>query len=671
MSSVSGTSGTSQSSGTLGNQPPVSFPGVASGIDYDAIIEKYTAETLAQEKPTQTQIQNLNNQNTAVLKITNLIGAVQDTLENLSDPTIFGAFKATVSNVANGSPAATVTQVAGQTPIAGTYTIDSQTLATSTTVTNNTTANGTVNAGVALSGAGFAITPSNGTAANGKFTINGQQFNYDVNSTTLTQIVTQLNTILSSTGGSATLNANGTVTLTGVTSLGSGGDSGNLEQILKLDTAQIVGGTVTSSSNIGGINQYSVFSQNNNAGFATAVTSGTFTINGVQFTVNTATDTLANLITEINSSSAGVTAVYNSQTSSLVLTSKTPGPQSILLGAGSDTSNFLSAAGLSNGTTTSGTQASLTYTDSGGNHTVYSATNDFNSVIPGEDITITQTVAAGNPYTITVATDPSQAETSINAFVKAYNAAIQELNKDLQAPTVTSGTDASTGTATASSSGGGVLYGNYQIESLRDQLVNLVSGFVPVNSTQYNSLASIGLLLDTSSTTVGASDSDSSTSADSDATNSLNNSFTVTGGTSGQLAALDTTTFEAAYAANPTAVQNLFTQIPTLTPGSNPQPQTGSPYGFAYQFGSALANIDGLTTFLKSNVITPASIGDVLLTSVTQSNTQQIDSLEQQIALINQEATQQADRLRAQFTASESQIAELQALQAQIAAIGH
>jgi hypothetical protein len=45
--------------------------------------------------------------------------------------------------------------------------------------------------------------------------------------------------------------------------------------------------------------------------------------------------------------------------------------------------------------------------------------------------------------------------------------------------------------------------------------------------------------------------------------------------------------------------------------------------------------------------------------------------LQQQISLINREATQQADSLRAQFSASESQIAQLQALQAQISAIGH
>jgi flagellar hook-associated protein 2 len=669
VSSTSGTSSTT--SGTLGNVPPVSFPGISSGIDYDSIIEKYTADTLQQEKPTQLQINNLNAQNTAILKITNLIGAVQDSLTALSDPTVFGAYTATV-NAANGLTPATTSQISGETPIAGTYTIDSQTAATATSIVNSSTANGTVSQTAALDAAGLGITPENGTGANGIFTINGVSINYDVATDSLNSIVAQINTALQSTsGGTATYNAaTGKVSLTGVTSLGSGGDSGNLEQVLKLDTAQLSGGNVTSSSAIGGINEDSVLNQNNNAGLAVAVTSGTFTINGVQFTVDSTKNSLSDLITEINSSNAGVTASYNSQTSQLTLVSTSPGPQSILLGASSDTSNFLSAIGLSSATPVTGTQASLTYTDSQGIHTVYSANNDFTTAIPGIDLDITSSTTT--PYTVTVAADPTKAEAAINTFIKAYNAAIDELNKDLVAPTVTAGTDASTGTSTSTSGAGGVLYGNYQISSLRDQLVNLVSGFVPTTSQAYNSLASVGILLDTSSQTVGASDadSDSTSSSTSDNTNSANNNFSVNA-TSGQLAALDTTAFEAAYASNSSAVSALFTQAPTLTGTTDPQPVAGSSYGFAYQFGSELANVDGLSTFLKNGVITPQDLSSVLLTSVTDSNNQQIDSLEQQIALINQEATQQADSLRAQFSASESQIAELQALQGQISAIGH
>jgi flagellar hook-associated protein 2 len=671
---VSATSGTSSAtSGTLGNAPPVSFPGIASGIDYNAIIQKYTADTLQQEKPTQLQINNLNTQNTAILKITNLIGSLQDALTDLSNPQTFNAFKATVANAANGSPPASASQINGQTPVAGTYTINAQTLATATTIVNNPAANGTLSTTQPLDAAGTAITATNGTSSNGKLTIDGVQINYDVTTQTIGQIVAQINTVLAAQvpAGSATLNANGTVTLTGVTSLGSGADSGNLEQVLKLDTAQIVGGVVTSSSPIAGLNENSVLNQNNNAGFATAVTSGTFTINGVQFTVDATKNSLSDLITQINGSAAGVTATYNAQTSSITLTSKSPGPQSILLGAGSDTSNFLSAAGLKTGTTTAGTGASLTYTDATGPHTVYSATNDFTSVIPGIDLNITASGGAGagsTYYTVSVAADPTTAEAAIQKFITAYNNVIQELNKDTVAPTVTAGTNAKTGTSTASSTGGGVLYGNYQISGLRDQLVNLVSGFIPSGSTSYNSLQSVGILLDTNSQSVGTQDSSTSTS---DATPSSNNSFAVNA-TSGQLSALDTSKFEAAYAANTIAVQKLFTLTPKLSgtqAGAEPVP--GATYGFSYMLGSTLANTDGLTTFLTNSVIAPANLANTLLTQIVDSNNKQIDSLQQQITFINDEATRQADQLRAQFTASETQIAQLQALQSQIAAIGN
>jgi flagellar hook-associated protein 2 len=685
----------SVTSGTLGDVAPVSFPGIASGIDYDAIIEKYTAETLAQEKPTQAQINNLNSQNSAILKITNLIGAVQDSLTALSNPSLFNAFKATVSNAADGSTPATATQISGQTPVAGTYVINSQTAATATSVTNNPIANGQLSTTAFLDEAGTAITASNGTGGNGTFTIDGLQINYDVGNETIGQIVTSINTALETANGTpgvgtfATFNAaTGEVTLTGVTSIGSAADSGNLEQVLKLDTAQLSAGTITSSSSIAGINENTSLNDNANAGFATAVTAGTFTINGVQFTVDPTKNALSDLITQINSSSAGVTATFNSQTSQLTLTSKTPGPQSILLGAGGDTSNFLSAAGLINstalptnaGTTIAGTQARLVYTNAQGVlTTVFSSTNDFTSAIPGIDLNVSEsspsTLPAGSTYySVTVGSDPTQAEGAINKFITAYNAAIQLLNTDTVAPTVSAGKDSTNGLSSSTSSGGGVLYGNFQISGLRDQLVNLVSGFIPSGSNAYNSLQSVGIELDTNSQAVGASDADDSTDSSTGQTDSntnANNSFTVNA-TSGQLQALDTTAFAAAYANDTQAVANLFTLAPKLSSTqAGAQPVAGSNYGFSYLMGSTLANIDGLTTFLNNTVVTPTDLSSVLLTEVADANNQQIDTLQAQINLINQEATQQADALRSQFTASESQIAELQALQGQIAAIGH
>jgi flagellar hook-associated protein 2 len=680
VSSVSSTSSTT--SGTLGDAPPVSFPGVASGIDYNAIIEKYTAETLQQEAPLQSQVSNLNNENTAILKIKNLLGSVQDSLTALSNPAIFGAFKATPSNTADGSTAATLTQLTTASAIAGTYTINAQTAATATVITNNPSANGALDTTSDLSVAGTAITPTNGASGNGTITINGTQVSYNVNTQSLTTI---LNDIQSQVAGvTYTLNSTtGTVTLNGVTTLGSGADSGNLEQVLKLDTAQLSGGTVTSSSSINGINEYDALNSSNNAGFATAVTAGTFTINGVSFTVNPATQSLSDIVSEINASSAGVVAQYNTSNSQITLTSSTAGPESILLGASGDTSNFLSAAGLSNGTTTAGTQASLTYTANNVTQTVYSATNTFTNIVPGFSLVVNNSSPASfangqsTYYTVSVASDPTQAESAINTFIKNYNTAIQTLNNDLQAPTVSAGTTSSDGLSTSSSSGGGILYGNFEVEQLKNQLVSLVSGFIPSGSNAYNSLSTVGLTLNTSSQTVGEQSDSSDASDSSSSASSTDSGLTVTGGTDGTLAALDTTTFEAAYAANNSAVQALFTLVPKSTSGSTSLSSFDSGYGasssagFSYQLGSLIANANGLTTFLQNSAITPGDLSNVLLTTVLDANNSQIDSIDEQITTITTEANNQANQLRQQFSASESQIAELQSLQQQIAAIGH
>ncbi|MGE5370798.1 MAG: flagellar filament capping protein FliD [Solirubrobacterales bacterium] len=90
------------------------------------------------------------------------------------------------------------------------------------------------------------------------------------------------------------------------------------------------------------------------AGFRTAATSatnGTFSINGKQITIsNYATTTVNQVIAMINGSGAGVSASYDTTNDRFVLTANTKGSgQSITLGAGTDTSNFLQISKLDSG----------------------------------------------------------------------------------------------------------------------------------------------------------------------------------------------------------------------------------------------------------------------------------------------------------------------------------
>jgi flagellar hook-associated protein 2 len=683
---MSGTSSTSSatstaSGGTLGDVPPVTFPGVASGIDYNAIIEKYTAATLAQEAPLQSQVNNLTAANTEIVKLQSLFGKVQDSLSALSNLNTFESFTATPSN----TNAVQATQISGQNAVPGTYTIESQTAATASTVTNDPAANAAqltpaqeAAAAPPLDQLGTSISATNGNSGNGSITINGVKISYDVTTQSIGTIVNDINS--SGAGVNLTYNsATGVFTLTATTNagiaIGSPADTGNLESVLHLDTGQITGSgngeTLTGSAPLIGISDTAALQGAGNAGFAKQVSSGVFTINGVQITVNASNQNLQDVLNAINSSSAGVSASYSQATGQLTLTSSTDGPSNIVLGSANDTSNFLVASGLSadygtftvgNGypnlspTITTGKQASLTYQNpSGGNTTVYSSTNTFTSVIPGISLNLLTTVPAGSPYTIGVQQSPKAAETAINTFVTAYNNLINELNVATAAPVIQQSFETAPGQnqgASSQTTSGGPLYNNFEVSSLRDQLVQMVSQFIPSGSTSYNSLQSLGLSLDTASVSTGLNTDSTNDSKDSTDSKDDSNSFVTA--TSGKLSPLDTTTFEAALAADPSAVEQIFT-------GAT---------GLSEQLGSFLTDATGLPTIL-ANGIAGTTPDVALLTSVSDSNTQTIDSLKDQITLINDEAILQANSLRQQFTASETLIAELQSLQGEIAAIGH
>ncbi len=663
-SSSSGSSGSNVQYGT--NVPPISFPGIASGIDYNSIIDKYTSLTLAQETPLQNQVTSLNAQQAELLKIQDLLAKYQDTFQAISDPSNFNATTPTSSN---GTAIAAASE-SGVVATPGSYVIDQASLATATQFTNDPAANGAFSQTATLVNAGASITPSNGSATTGLITINGLQLSYDVNSTTLQSFITTNAAALSSVGVTMTYNAatqQVTVSSTRPLTLGSASDSGNLLSVLKLDTAQITQGggtyTATSTSAIGGINVGAVFDTGQNAGFATAVTSGEFSINGVAFKVDSTTNNLNDVLQEINGSSAGVIATYDQANDRIVLTAKADGPQGITLGSSGDTSNFLQAAGflanatqpnqLSAGATEQvGSAAKIVYTDAAGTqHTVFSNSNTVTNVVPGVSLTLKQAVDGTTivPVTISVAQDSTALQTAINNWVTAYNAVIDEINTATQAPVVGTSTNSSTGQTTGTQlTGGGVLFNNQEVMDIKDQLVSLVSGYLNTGSSSYNSLSSIGLSLDNSFTQGQATSDDSSDTASQ--TSVQQQQFD---GTSGRLQGLDVSALTSALAADPNAVSALFTgQSSVVT-----------------QMGAYLTTVAGLPTQL-TNGIAGTIPTQSLLATLQSENQDEISSLQQQITLVTNQANMQADQLRQEFTNSETQIAQLQAMQGSLGALG-
>jgi flagellar hook-associated protein 2 len=120
----------------------------------------------------------------------------------------------------------------------------------------------------------------------------------------------------------------------------------------------------TAASHQGATNAGTKLNSNNNvsglvlsnAAFATAVTPGTFTVNGKQVTIAT-TDTLQQVFDKISTATSGaVTGSYNNGTDRITL----GGSSTIVLGSATDTSNFLAAARLyNNGTSSVASNANL------------------------------------------------------------------------------------------------------------------------------------------------------------------------------------------------------------------------------------------------------------------------------------------------------------------------
>jgi flagellar hook-associated protein 2 len=166
--------------------------------------------------------------------------------------------------------------------------------------------------------------------------------------TDLTTLQTSLQKLQSSSLWESTTAASSDASIATV-STSSGATTGtNTFNITQLATAARLTGTdnisttLASSSDVSGVIL-------NTAGFSTAVTAGTFTINGKQVTVAT-TDSLQDVFNHIASATNNaVTASYSAATDEITLSSSSP----ITLGSSADTSNFLQVAKLYNNSSSS------------------------------------------------------------------------------------------------------------------------------------------------------------------------------------------------------------------------------------------------------------------------------------------------------------------------------
>lgn len=284
-------------------------------------------------------------------------------------------------------------------------------LATSTSKKSATALSTGVTGATVLNNAAFK---GGATMTGGTVTINGETQTYTVDPAT-DDVTSMLNFLSSFTGVSASLSS-GKVQLTGVTNLGSSGDTSNVISALGLDNAQISGGNVTGLQNIDSPKSSSTLS-------AMGITGTNITINGKAVTFDPATDTLSTLISKINNDpDTKVDAAYDALNGEFLLTNNDTGALSIT--TTSTDSNIITQLALTNETL--GDNAEFSISTLNGGATIVSNSNTVEGVL--EDVTldlnkITTGVGDG-PVTVTIAEDADAYADRVEGYLDDINSLV-------------------------------------------------------------------------------------------------------------------------------------------------------------------------------------------------------------------------------------------------------
>lgn len=452
-----------------------SVGGLITGLDTQSIISQLVQIERAPISRIQRRIDALNSQKTAIRDLRTQLQTLSNRARDFELTNAFSKFKSTSS-----ATDVLTTELSGVSPVVGSYSVQVLQLASSTVAVGSGKLGSAINPGVALSSSGIAT-----DIEAGDFTINGVTFTVDPSTDTLNSVLATINA--SAAGVTATYNAatdkvtfaNTAAADTSIINFSASDDDSNFLSALNVvgasQTTGIGGSTeVTSTLNLGAIDTTSIMNTVSFAGGA--VTSGTFSINGIAIAVDVTTDSLSDIIERINDSDAQVTASYDSANDTIRVVADYLGSRTISFSGG--TSNFLTVTNLATATQTAGNDSQFKIN---GGVTQTRSTNKVTDGIGGVALTFLST----GTTTITVETDEE-------AIVKSVSSLVDEFNKTvdlIHAQTASGGLLENDGTIRV-------------IESyLRDTIFSTITGI----SGSFSSLLDVGI------STGDAFDSDSVT----------------------------------------------------------------------------------------------------------------------------------------------------------------
>ncbi len=399
--------------------------GLISGLDSNTLISQLMQIERQPIFRFESRIEALEDEQQAVRDIRTTLTNLRNRAQDFRLSQIFDAF-----TTASSEETVLNSEVSAPNPVVGAFEIDVTQLASSTVAQSSGVLGAAINSSAALDSSGITTEVTAGT-----FSINGVAFTVDPTTDSLDDILADING--SAAGVTATYNAvDDTVTIentaasdTGVINFGATDDDSNFLTVLSVTQAtQSTNGSgsteATSTRHLGAIDATAILDDQSFAGGA--FTAGTFSINGIELSIDPSTDTIIDVVERINGSDADVTASYDASADAIRVVANTLGSRTVNFGSAGDTSNFLTITNLDTAVQTAGNDSQFTVN---GGAVQTRNTNNVSDAISGVTINLLSVGAS----TVTVSSDDDAIVASVQEFIASYNDSVNQLSTFLSA----------------------------------------------------------------------------------------------------------------------------------------------------------------------------------------------------------------------------------------------
>ncbi|MEI6231529.1 MAG: flagellar filament capping protein FliD [Planctomycetota bacterium] len=229
----------------------------------------------------------------------------------------------------------------------------------------------------------------------------------------------------------------------------------------------------------------------NSSGLSTTVIggsgsiTGTLTINGTHNVTYDTSESLNTIISRINNSGSGVTAIYDQFTKGMVLTNSAGAGPVVVTDTAGNLGSALKLTAADSPTTVAGQTAQITIAGLNNGNPIESNDNVFSETETGiTGLTLNVTGSSGTSR-VSVSPDGTPLTNAFDSFITSYNDTLDYISQQTQATTTTSG---STTTSTP-----GTLANDPNIQSLKQQMRNILNTRINSLPNGLNYLAGLGI----------------------------------------------------------------------------------------------------------------------------------------------------------------------------------